>query len=325
MRKQAVITGAVLFLMIPCTPAAAQLVFSVCHETCPDPFRDGVGAAVCQARISLCESKLTAYNGYMAQLGAGVTTYQLPALYREMLQPFYSGNIANWRFGFADRQPPNNATTDCNVTYFNNIAFVTKLQQGLVDSSWDWLFHELRHFSQCSILGGRDAYAKMWFGHLEIAFIQSNDLATLHDRMWMENDAETYSTSMISKTSAIRDVHNHLVRPMVPSILGPGGNALPDQSTFALGSYRLSAKVEGGSDPIARQWSIKVPGSAYFLRPASGVIENGNTFQFTPTATGEYTVAVLVSQPNSRLAQKTRKVVINVVEGRKTISNSPRR
>src|SRR5215207_4059014 len=47
----------------------AQLVFQVCRETCPDPLRDPAGFAACHARIAECESKLTAYNGYMGQLG----------------------------------------------------------------------------------------------------------------------------------------------------------------------------------------------------------------------------------------------------------------
>src|SRR5215204_2831457 len=127
----------------------AQIVFQVCRETCPDPLRDPAGFAACHARIAECESKLTAYNGYMGQLGAGATRYQLPTKYREILQPFYSSNLGNWRFAFGDRQPPNNATTDCTVTYFNRANFVLLLRKGELDGGWDWLFHEIEHFNQC--------------------------------------------------------------------------------------------------------------------------------------------------------------------------------
>ena len=109
-KSSTLVAIAILSTSVGIESASAQ-VFPVCRETCPDPFRDPVGAAACQARISACDGKLASYRAYMTQLGAGVTTYQLPAIYRELLQPFYSANLANWRFGFSDRQPPNNATT----------------------------------------------------------------------------------------------------------------------------------------------------------------------------------------------------------------------
>jgi hypothetical protein len=311
--------GAVITSLLPQT-SHAQLLFQVCRETCPDPLRDPVGAAACATRIELCESKLTAYNGYMTQLNAGVTTFTLPKLYRDLLQPFYSGSLANFRFGFGDRQPPSNATTDCSVTYFNNQSYVNALRNGTLDTNWRWLFHELRHFTQCNILGSRDAYAKMWFGHLELAFIQNNDLATLHDRMWMENDAETFAGTMLTNTEKMRDIHNRLVSPFVVTLLGPGGNVLPDESVFSIGTFTLTGKIAGGSDPVQRQWWVKNPLSSSFTRVQNGLSPDATSWQFMPTITGLWTVRLLVSQPGSNLPMASRQIVIRVSDAvRKSI------
>jgi hypothetical protein len=304
--------------VLPAATASAQLVFRVCSETCPDPLRDPAGAAACHARIAACESKLTLYNGYMGQLGAGVTTYQLPALYREILQPFYSSNLSNWRFAYSDRQPPNNATTDCNVTYYNDIGFVTLLKAGILTRSWDWLFHELRHFTQCGQLGSRDAYAKMWFGHLEYAFIQNNNLETLHDRMPMEGDAESVATRVMESTRPLRDAKNRLVKPIAVSLAGPGGSVLPDRTTIAMGRYQVTAKIDGGSDPLEKNWSLKSPGATYFAPVPASVLNDGAAFALTPSTAGEYTLRLYVSQPGSNLVTASRQVVISVVSGTKT-------
>ena len=72
--RRRLILAAIFSTVVPVASLSAQLVFQVCKETCPDPLRDPGGAAMCHARIAACETKLTSYNSYMAQLGAGVTT-----------------------------------------------------------------------------------------------------------------------------------------------------------------------------------------------------------------------------------------------------------
>ena len=309
---------ALMHLLLPLASASAQLVFQVCKETCPNPLTDPAGAAVCQARITVCESKLTAYNGYMAQLVAGVTTYSLPAKYREILQPFYSRNLGDWRFGFADRQPPGNATTDCNVTYFNRANFVNLLRDGNLDGFWDWLFHELRHFSQCGQLGSRDAYAKMWFGHLELAFIQNNNLATLHDRMLMEADADGVAMTVMEKTKTMRDINNRLVRPFVVALEGPGATVLPDKTYISTGTYQVAGKVSGGSDPVERNWWVKRPGMTYFEQFPASVVNDGRGFVLSAPTTGEYTLRLHVRQPGSNLPEAMRQIVLSAIPPRRT-------
>src|SRR5688572_18511724 len=305
---------AVLSTTLGARSTSAQVVFPVCRETCPDPLRDPIGAAACQARISTCDGKLASYRAYMAQLGAGVTTYQLPAMYRELLQPFYSADLANWRFGFSDRQPPNNATTDCNVTYFNRANFVLLLRNGTLDGFWNWLFHELAHFNQCQQLGTRDAYAKMWFGNLELAFLQSNNLETIHDRMIMEGAAEAVATRVVASTLPMRDLTNRLVRPFTVVLTGSSGEVLPDRVTARVGSaQRFSARVTGGSDPRERIWTWRVPGTLQLASAPGNVVDGGNAFQFTPTAVGTYFVRVRIRQPESSLAETIKQVAVDVL------------
>lgn len=312
--------AALVALSLPASAVSAQLVFSVCAETCPDPLRDPAGAAACHARIAVCESKLTSYNAYMAQLGAGVTTYALPAKYRQILQPFYSADLSGWRFGFADRQPPGNATTDCTVTYFNRAGFVTLLKDGNLDGMWDWLFHELRHFSQCKQLGSRDAYAKMWFGHLELAFIQNNNLATLHDRMLMEADAKGVSATVVESTKPMRDIHNRLVLPIVVKLASPSGSLLADRTTIGTGSFQVTGKVTGGSDPLERNWWLKRPGMGNFVQVPASVVDEGNAFRLDVPSTGEYTLRLYVRQAGSNLPEASREIVLNAVEPRRVES-----
>lgn len=313
-RRSTLLALAVLSTTFAARPSSAQLVFQVCRETCPDPLRDPAGAAACHARIAACESKLTLYNTYMGQLSAGVTTYQLPATYRELLQPFFSANLTTWRFGFSDRQPPGNATTDCGVTYFNRANFVLLLRTGELDGMWAWLFHELGHLNQCRQLGSRDAYAKMWFGHLEFAFLQNNDLATIHDRMFMEAQADAVSARVMTSTVPLRDLTNRLVRPIAISLAGTSGQALGDAVTYRVGNaQRFTARVTGGSDPLERIWTWRVPGTIQLVSAPGNVVDGGNGFQFTPTAVGTYYVRVRVRQPGSNLAAAMKQVTVNVL------------
>ena len=308
---------AFLLLLASARPVAAQLIYPVCGETCPDPLRDPGGATICHTRIAACQSKLTIYGGYMGQLGAGVTTYQLPAMYRELLQPFYSNNIGQWRFGFSDRQPQNNATTDCSVTYFNRANFVNLLRDGTLDGLWDWLFHELAHFDQCRILGSRDAYSKMWFGHLEIAFLQNNDIGTIHDRMMMEGSAETVAGRVLGRTRTLRDATNRLVRPFAVTLTGPSGQTLGDKVTIAAGSaYRVQANITGGSHPRENAWRWMTPSTGSYATASSRVLDGGAAFNVGSPAAGTYKVRVSVSQPGSNLVPGVKELTVVVVPPR---------
>jgi hypothetical protein len=314
MNRLTLVAFVFLGVCVPARSSSAQLVFQVCRETCPDPLRDPVGAAACHARIAACESKLTAYNGYMGQLSAGTTTYILPAVYRELLQPFYSADLTGWRFAFSDRQPPGNATTDCSVTYFNRANFVLLLRQGNLDGLWRWLFHELGHFDQCRRMTSRDAYAKMWFGNLELAFLQNSNLETIHDRMIMENDADAIAARVLTSTVPLRDSRDRLVRPIAVALVGSSGQLLSERVTTRVGNTQLfTARISGGSDPLERVWRWRVPGSFQLVAAPTSVVDGGNAFQFTPTVVGTYFVRIRVRQPESNLAETIKQVAVDVL------------
>ena len=158
---------------------------------------------------TVCETKVALYRRYMDQLGAGVTLYHLPAAYVAQLRDYYPKvRLETVRFGFSNRQPPNNATTDCHNTYFGSREYVDKLRTSTVGNDVYWLYHELRHTEQCNELGGRDFYAERWFRDLEISALSTNlnnpdYYRVLHDRMPMERDADGRGKVVMGKLPAL--------------------------------------------------------------------------------------------------------------------------
>jgi hypothetical protein len=175
------------------TPACER----ACAECEPQPggldLACAAEALACRSAVSLCEAKLAAYRAQMDELAAGVELSLLPGSYRRVLARFFPRlDLAGVRFGWSDRQPADNAITDCDRIYFARADFVARLrsEELRATSEWLWLLHELRHAEQCTLLGGRDAYAARWLDELGLAFLADADLATLHDRLPMEGDAD---------------------------------------------------------------------------------------------------------------------------------------
>ncbi|MFZ5877660.1 MAG: hypothetical protein ACOYXU_14835 [Nitrospirota bacterium] len=162
----------------------------------------------------VCETKVVLYRRYMDVLGAGVTLYRLPDDYVDQLKGYYPNvNLRSVRFGFSDRQPPGNATTDCHNMYFSSRDYTEKLRTGTVDDDFFWLYHELRHTEQCKEVGGRDPYAEMWFKHLEYSALTTNInnpdyYKVLHDRMPMERDADARATAVENKLGGLSPIQS---------------------------------------------------------------------------------------------------------------------
>ena len=307
-RITAAISLAALSLTVPLS-GQGSLVSPACQENCP------LTDAVCQARQALCQTKLGLYFGYMTQLGAGVTMRRLPQTYVDVLQPFYTGaNLNDWRFGFSDRQPANNATTDCTNTYFNNAGFVDRLANGLLDKStnineYNWLFHELQHVVQCRAVGGRDRYARMWFNQLEVGFIRNADLATLHDRMPMEGAASSMATNIENGTAQNLDRNDRLVRSISVAFERDGARLGERTSAKAGDRLRLTARATGGSTPLNLRWRLRLPAATSFT---SAGTPDSTTFDLVPDQLGAYQVSVEVSQEGSELVPAQRRVIIDV-------------
>jgi hypothetical protein len=254
--------------------------------------------ASCIAAEQTCQGKLDLYFTYMGQLSAGATMSQLPQLYIDILQSHFRGaDLRGWRFGFSDHQPPNNATTDCSKTYFNNRNFVDKLRAGHLTDNGDfsWLFHEMQHFVQCTRLGSRSAYAKMWFDQLETTFIQNNDLATLHDRMPMEGEADTTANTVLGAVDDSRDGEGRLVRAISLELLR-NHQIIPTSGAIASITQTpqtITARVSGFSTPPSIGWSIKKPNSVF--APASGSGANNTELQWTPNEAGTHQIRITIN------------------------------
>jgi len=299
--------------------AQGPFINPVCKESC------ALTDLACMTREQTCQLKLDAYYTYMAQLGAGVTLHRLPSLYVELLQKHYSGALTEVRFGFSDRQPGTKATTDCSVIYFSSGApsnFVNKLKDGLLstDQEFSLLLHELRHFSQCKIIGGRDSYAKMWFGHFTVSFLQQGTLdpKALHDGMPMEKDAISAASDFLKKTATIRDANGILVRPFTLTMFAGSTVIGSTLTAFADLPVPLIASVQGGSEPIRYLWSIKGP-TDVFSKSMNGGRSDQKEIDWTPEREGTYSIALLVMQFNSGLVPVEKVINVKVLPRTKIV------
>jgi hypothetical protein len=272
--------------------------FKVCERQC------AFGDAACAAAIVNCETKIHAYNIYMAHMGdrlttgERVTTHQFPAVHREILGPRYPQvNLTTVRFGFADRQRPGNATTDCNTIYFNDADIVEKLRNAsrLSNYFWYWLLHEVTHTEQCPVFGGREAYAKRWWDEMEAAayargrtinFNQSpealaNEIGGLysevHDAMPMELQADNKANAVRTALRACCISNGGSpIRPMLVS-------GIADRSDAGSSTRRiLTAQVTNGDPPFTTKWWIKSPGDTRFIEQPQNLV-NGLDLLWTPS------------------------------------------
>jgi hypothetical protein len=279
-----VIAGAVVRL----TPATTAFAFQVCARNCAP------ADAGCLAEIAACETKIHAYNLYMEQMGAGVTRHQLPAVYRYILRSRYPlADFNAYRFGFSDRQPPNNATTDCLTTYFNHRDYVDSLRAGGANPNWSWLLHEVTHAEQCASGGGRESYARRWWDEMETAlaargrtvdFTQppqelANQMGALflqvHDAMPMERTADAKAGTV--RAELRRCCIDRDGKPVLPL------NAISIEDRLDAGSSRhiLAAKVENGDPPFTTRWRIRNPGEPGFIDQPQNLI-HGLELLWTP-------------------------------------------
>lgn len=311
-----VVTAALIPSGVAAQMTPPGIITPVCRETCPNPLTDPAGAAACVARQQACTTKIDLYRTYMGQLGFATTQFALPALYRDVLQPIYRGaDLGAWRFAFGDRQPANNATTDCGVTYFNRQGTIDDLRNGRLDEEWEfrWLLHELRHFAQCMQLGGRDAYAKMWFGHLELSFLRtsSGDMTALHDAMPMEGDAARVALTALTGIASMRDRNGRLVRPVDVQLLVDGAVVGARLTRMTGSAVRLAARTTGGSAPMDFAWSYRLPGETAF-RSGASLLRAPDVLEFTPQRAGIHVIRVRAGHDGATLAPDTASLVLHV-------------
>ena len=318
---------ALLAMVAACwLPTERALAFEVCARNCGTPPN-----AACVAEIAACEVRIHAYNIYMGQMGLGQQTRQLPGVYRDILIPQYPQiNFNTYRFGFADRQPPNNATTDCAVTWFNSQPYVDALAAAGPNADYFWLLHELTHVEQCTAIGGRERYANRWWNEMTTAattrgvtinFNQTPEalaaqigavFAQVHDIMPMEIAASRKGDSVaanIRKCCIAND--DKPIRPLTISGINDG--------LEGGGSRRiLGVTATGGDAPFKSTWRIKNPGEVNFETQPQNLVR-GLELLWTPKKIGgkvvtdainttiswTYAIEVDVAQEDSDLDHRT--------------------
>lgn len=281
-RRAGAIVGTAICVAAWLMPSSDASAFQVCESRCQPTD------AACLATVAACETKIHAYNLYTGQMGSGVGTHQLPSVSRAILASRYPrANLGVYRFAFSDRQPPGNATTDCQTTYFGNSAYVDRVRNAGPNANWFWLLHELAHAEQCTEGGGREAYAKRWWDELEAAvvaqggtvdFTQSpqqlaDQMGSLyqrvHDAMPMERAASTKAATVL--TDLNRCCIDLDGRPILPL----RAVSIDDRPDAGSTRHILAAKVEHGDPPFRAQWRIRNPGeqsySAQSQRPIDGL------------------------------------------------------
>lgn len=158
------------FICAIALPASVSAAVGACPSSCAP------ADLACNAAVALCETKIRAFDVYMAQIDTDQPKYPLPAVYQEILRSHYPQvDFEKIRFAFSDQQPPDNATTNCNRIYFNDAAHVDALRNAGPNPKWLWLLHELTHAEQCVEVGGRQKYALRWWRELETAVRESGE------------------------------------------------------------------------------------------------------------------------------------------------------
>jgi hypothetical protein len=162
----------------------------------------------------MLNTMLKAYRAYFAAIDAGAEMRRLPYEIKQKLTPYYSGRLLEGiRYGESRTLViADNAMTDCHNIYFpSDSGMIRIVENGLLfdkkhRDELHWLLHELAHSQQCETQGGRDAYAKIWFGDLTATTLTQlitdprnvND-RVLHDAMPMEKAAEQKAVEILKK------------------------------------------------------------------------------------------------------------------------------
>jgi len=162
----------------------------------------------------ITNSLVKAYQAYFAAIDAGADMRRLPYAVKQKLEPHYSGlNLDRVWYGESRYLViPDTAMTDCSRMYFpSDSGIIGIIEKGhLFEKKYrddlHWLLHELTHSQQCQAQGGRDEYAKLWFGDLAAVTITQllidprnvND-RMLHDAMPMEKNAEQNAVIVLNR------------------------------------------------------------------------------------------------------------------------------
>jgi hypothetical protein len=179
-------------------PASAQQL--------PGEGRDRVleCPAPCQGSIScrLCTLKLELYREWMRAVDQGVDRFPLPeSIVQTLAHHFPHVDLAAVEVGSTRKQAAD-GLTDCTRIYLADAGVTEEIRRGRLPRG-DFLelfLHELVHVEQCALLGGRDAYALLWFRDLGIGALDlirsGGGWDRLHLAMPMEAEAAARAAAL---------------------------------------------------------------------------------------------------------------------------------
>lgn len=307
---------ALFFILLVPGSARAQLS-PACDGNCPQFENCGVADAACHARNvartpevtqcqaaqSACMSKYTMFTGYLDQMGSGVPLFGLPPFLVQAMEPHFPGiSVDQWRFGYSNRQPADNATTDCERTFFNDQAMVNHLKAGEISADSPsgneigWLVHEIRHYEQCVEVGGRDFYSELWWGDLSETDLSSMDWKQIHDLMAMEQDASARRDAVVSQLAGccIHPDTGRLIPPLEIVSSTPAS-----VSRYVGEQVEIGVEIAGGAEPLRYEWSSMCPpGYCFSFAP---IASDSERILFTPVLEGVYTFRLTVVQAEGSL------------------------
>jgi len=153
--------------------------------------------APCQGTVScrICTLKLELYREWMRAVDQGVDRFPLPpSIVHRLAHHFPDVDLAVVEVGSTRRQAAD-GLTDCTRIYLADADVTEGIREGRLPRG-DFLelfLHELVHVEQCALLGGRDAYALLWFRDLGIGALDllrsGGGWDRLHTAMPMEAEA----------------------------------------------------------------------------------------------------------------------------------------
>jgi len=146
--------------------------------------------------------KLELYREWMRAVDQGVERFPLPQDIVDQLAPHFPDlELELVEVGSTRRQAAD-GLTDCTRIYLADAEVTEGIRRGRLPRG-DYLelfLHEMVHVEQCALLGGRDAYALLWFRDLGIGALEllrnGGGWGRIHLAMPMEAEAAARAAAL---------------------------------------------------------------------------------------------------------------------------------
>lgn len=144
----------------------------------------------------------------MDEVGRGVELHPLPDATAAALAPYLPGvDLSAVRVGYTPKQLAD-GLTDCDRIFLSQPGMAEAIRVGdpLDRPEMELFLHELVHSEQCARLGGRDAYALLWFRDVGVGaltlLLTGGHWMGLHGAMPMEAEAAGRAVEILAELEA---------------------------------------------------------------------------------------------------------------------------